>query len=102
MKCYFNVYNGKRGTSDPVVKDIALDCYNQDSNFNTQLMSYWKTKSNDADGRKVVTFDSKTTNGIYGEYKIELNKIEYATCDNPTVKKVYDRRVCQYNFVVGE
>lgn len=57
MQCFFNVYNGKRGTTDPVIRDIKLDCYNQDNNFNTTLMSYWNTKSSDADGRKVVTFD---------------------------------------------
>lgn len=100
MMCYFSIYNGKRGTTDPVIGNIALPCYT-DQWFDSQLMSYWKTKSAWSDGRKVVIFDADTTKGIYGEYKIELNKITYKTCNNAATQS-YDGRVCQYNFVVGE
>lgn len=55
-------------------------------------------------GRYVAIFDRATTQGIYGEYKIELKKITYATCigGTNTATSSYDGTVCQYNFVVGD
>jgi len=68
-------------------------------------MKFWiDQQSTKPFGRYVAIFDRATTQGIYGEYKIELNKITYDTCagGSSTVRVSSDRTVCQYNFVVGD
>lgn len=103
MQCTFSIYNGKRGTTDPV-KTFTIPC-NADQWFDNQLMKFWiDQQSTKPFGRYVAIFDRATTQGIYGEYKIELNKITYDTCagGSSTVRVSSDRTVCQYNFVVGD
>jgi hypothetical protein len=100
MQCTFKIYNGKRGTTDPI-STFTIPC-NSDKGFDTTLMRFWRDKQDVKPfGRYVTLFDSAAINGIYGEYKIELNKITYSVCGvNGT--QSYDGTVCQYNFVVGD
>ena len=100
--CQFKLYNGKNGTTSPV-KTWTSDC-KINSWFDNKLMSFWtnKFKSNPY-GRSVLLIDNNITNGIYGEYKIELARIVYQVCQwNQWVSTVSDDRLCQYNFVVAK
>lgn len=102
MQCTFKIYNGKRGTTDPV-KTFTIPCAS-DSWFDKTIMKFWAAKQTVKPfGRYVALFDSAITNGIFWEYKIELSKIDYTTCNgSSSTRKSYDGTVCQYNFVVGE
>lgn len=100
MQCTFKIYNGRRGTTDPV-STFTIPC-NTDQWFNNNLMKFWADQQSVKPfGRYVAKFDAGATRGEYGEYKIELSKITYSVCGiNGT--QSYDGTVCQFNFVVGE
>ena len=100
--CQFKLYNGRDGTSKPI-KTWTADC---DTNewFDNKLMSFWTTKFPSTPyGRSTLLIDKNITNGVYGEYKIELSKIVYQVCQNGSwVSSISDDRLCQYNFVVAK
>jgi len=110
MRCYFDLYAGKGGTSYPV-KTIETSCYNPDA-FQGNLLSVFNGISASKYGRYQIQLDSSILNGAYGEYKLRLKKIDYKVCatsgalDNGTVTPYntfndgYDETICEYNFTV--
>ena len=97
MICTFDISNGLQKT-----RTITAACNTSHSLFTKKIMKYRNTYLDDIGspfGKNVIVFDRTFTNGIYGEYKIELSKISYKMCGNSNVY-TSDDRVCQYNFVV--
>ena len=113
MKCNFSLYNGHSGTSAPI-KTMQLPCY-QPNTFTQNLLSRFNSLSSTAYGRDYLIFDDSIIKGVYGEYKIRLNKIDFSICwynnwsistwsiqwsNSAAIQASNERVICEYNFTV--
>ncbi|HMY80778.1 MAG TPA: SdrD B-like domain-containing protein [Candidatus Absconditabacterales bacterium] len=105
VKCHFELYNGKSGTTTSPITSFIVPCINP-SLYDKPLLGGFNPLSASYAGRSMLQLTSKYTNGIYGEYKLQLTKIDYAICNNSgsTQSKTItstDRVICEYNFTVS-
>jgi len=109
MKCTFKLYNGdNKQSNDDADKTFVEDCYNIDGRSTySNLFDYFKNNSafgseNTAFGKFAFTISSAVTRGIYGEYKLVLDQVDYEYCGDD--ERRHDGnpvgRICEVNFAV--
>lgn len=109
MKCTFKLYNGdKTQAGGDEAKTFIKDCYNIDGrSAYSNLFDYFKNSSAFASqakafGRFGFDITHAVTKGIYGEYKLVLDEVDYEYCGDDEQRHSGKPvgRICEVNFAV--
>lgn len=102
LTCDFEIYNGLWNT----VKTITRPC-DTDNRWTANIFKYLLNIGKDryslqnAFGKYYTTLSENTINGIYGEYKLRLQAVNYEYCDGTSWQDGTPmNRVCEVNFTV--
>lgn len=109
--CSFSLYNGKLGTTQALT-NFTIPCINPKT-YDSPLLESRNGLSAKYIGRSYIQVADWITKGVYGEYKLQLNRIDYAVCATSgslTQKTVQWASlinasstwvICEYNFTVS-
>ena len=108
LKCTFKIYNGShlQSQDNPISDEIVLPC-NRNTWDNNKLFDYissigkdrWSLKN--AFGKYYTLLKKTTLDGVYGEYKLVLDHVDYKYCDGSNwVDGLPVKRVCEVDFAV--
>ena len=106
MFCSFALYAGWSGTTSEPLTLITLPCVNP-SSYDKPLLASFNAESANYIWRSYIQIANTITKGKYGEYKLQLQKIDYSVCvgnTGQTIKKIVQSNesvICEYNFTVS-
>lgn len=108
IMCTFKIYNGESNNEeDPIYTSVSMPC-DQDNRNGKALFKYFLDKQNqmrsldNAFGKYYID-QSDFDNGILGEHKLVLDKVEYTYCDGENKEhKTAVGSICSVNFTVTQ